>query len=34
VDHARALAQRNDRFAILSRPPDRSQRNLKVLDAG
>jgi hypothetical protein len=34
VDHARAVAQRNDRFAILSRTPDRSLCNLKVLDAG
>jgi hypothetical protein len=28
-----SLAQRNERFAISSRPPDRSLRNLKVLDA-
>jgi len=28
-----ALAQRNDRFTILSRPPDSLLRNLKVLDA-
>jgi hypothetical protein len=33
MDHARALAQRNDRFTILLGPPDSSLRNLKVMPA-